>query len=179
MIFIIPKLKKGKFEKLMETLVGPKDYFIFDATDSDDNGETLKDFSGVISTEGIAPPERLISAMKKKDEDEIDYSKVERLEDKYFKNKRFIAAALAITKTFKDADGDINLFIVLEKNAYKFFGKKIMKRFRKIMDVDFNFIFDLEDVKEKKKLLKATPKGSEIDEFKKHHKKLIKKLSDK
>lgn len=155
MIFIIDQ---KTWKKKAKKLVTYKDYIIFDATD-DETGNLTK-YSNVVSASGLCPSNKLIKGKLSEDYEMISKEKLKKMEKNWITSKAFRLSSMAIVKGLLQADGHINLFIVLKNKAYKAYGKKIKKEMSKLFDTkNAEFIYLKEDIEIDKKILKINPNG--------------------
>ena len=162
MIFI---MSEKQWQKNKKKLVIPKDYFIFDATDDDD--AKLDRFTNMITMSGFNPPVKLVKLVSKGEDidDIIDFDKLEKLERNFFNGQQFTNAVMSTVAG--QIENDVNIFIVLRNKVFKFYRKRILKAFKNIFDVDFDFvvIFSGDASDNKKELRKSLSRG-DIKELK-------------
>ena len=170
MIIIVPV---KDFTKHAKKLVEPKPYLIIDGTGMD-SGPLVK-YSQVVTLEGFNPPGYLINA-KKNEDDVVDSQKFDKIKKKYFKSKSFKVGLLGALNGFIQGDGKINIFIVLNQKAYKYFSKEIKKRFEKYFKTEYQFIFRYDDIQESKKILNKNLKSKKVAELQQLLKKYEKTL---
>lgn len=172
MIFIM-SLKT--FMKYKKKLVEAKDYVIMDATD-DDKGE-LDKFSNVVHLNEFAPPSKLIKA-KAQDDENYELFAIEKMEKKFFKGKGFRTSCLACVNGILE-NRNINIFIIVKGKVFKHYGAVLVKKIRKMFNVDFDFIYTFKDWDDDKKYLKKDLSAGEMDELKEKLRKLEKELDHK
>jgi hypothetical protein len=154
-------ISKKDFEKNAKKLVEKKEYLICDGTDGESGSFTK--YARVVSMDGFNPPAKLIKVKLSDDGyDEIDSTKLKKLEKKYFKGKDFKTCVMACVKDIVTTDDAHNIFVVVTNKAYKTYAKKMIKSMEKLMDADFQFAYLYDDVKADKSLLKHTLKSSKV-----------------
>lgn len=143
-----------QWDKYKKKLVEPKDYIILDA--SGDDSTKLQGFVNVVTVSDIVMPPRLISLVKDEDFDDIiDETEVRELEKSFFGSLKYRTTALAIIRgavSGNDAydSKDVNAFIVLQDDAFKFWYGKYRKTFIDLIPSVEDFVYTLPVAKKKK-----------------------------
>ena len=165
MIFIM-SIKQWNNDK--KKLVRPKDYIICDATEDAD--AKMNSYNNCVTLDSFNPPVKLVKLASKTSsngmDDIIDYDSINKLEKKFFKGAGLRKAMLAIVAAGIEKDVDVNIFIVMRNKAFKLYKKKMKKAFKKLFDVDFDFVTVYSgDLSDHKSELKKSLKDSEIEKL--------------
>lgn len=152
MIFILSE-KQFTDKKNTKMLVGSKDYIIINATNDDDT--KLHRYSNTKEMDMLNPPSKCFPGSKESEKHFPTTSDKRKRAFKKFRNSQeFILAVMAVTATFVEMDGEINIFVVFRNRVYKNYAEKLKDAMEGIIIDD-----DSKDVKKKKK------KESDLDVF--------------
>lgn len=154
--------------KNKKKLVEPKDYMIVDGTEDDDG--KLVAFTNMITIDGFNPPPKLTKlASKEMDvdfDDIIDFDSLEKLEENYFHGMKLTNAMMSVVAG--QINSDINLFVILRPKVFKKFKKKIIKRYKELFPVDFDFVeLFTGEVKDHKKSLRDAFTADQTEQLEK------------
>ena len=173
------------FKKNIEKMAKYNPYFIIDGENfavtgrSNDKIAIATKYNRTHSVGGFCPEAKLYGMLRKmKRGDDVNQDKLESETKKFVKDKSFI---VAINVAFKaliagGTDNPLNIFIVLPNVVYKYLGKKIIKKMNKIADVDFDFIYNQDDLEENMKRLKNLLDAGQLKEIDRLSKKIEKKF---
>jgi hypothetical protein len=163
--------------KYKKKLVEPKDYVIANGTE--DESGNLAQFSNVVTMDGFNPPSKLVKAKSESDED-FDVFSVEKLEKKYFKGQGFITVCMScVGVMLEDRNKNINVFVVIRNKVFKYYSKAIVKKFSKLFDVNFDFVYVFKEYDDMKKLLRKDLTSDQLDDLKSRLHKLEHGMTDK
>lgn len=181
MIFFV---SQKYFKKHADELVAPRQYFIIDGENfgvTSSQSESIANRYSNSHTLGGWCPERELFVLLKKKKNKEDYNKkkLERMTDEFLKSADFIGAVCASVKAQATygVKEDINIFVVVPGVVYKMLGKKIKERVYKLIKAEGNpeFFFLQDELKKddlkdglKKKQLKAILEG--VKKAEKKHK---------
>ena len=182
MIYIMnQKFLKKNIEKMAEY----NPYFILDGENFAVTGRSSKTtaiatkYNRAHSVGGFCPEVKLYGMLRKlKKGDEVNKDKLEKETKKFIKDKTFVVAVNVAFKALiaSGTNSPLNIFIVLPNTVYKYLGKVIIKRMKKISGMEFEFIFTQDVLKEDMKRLKKLLGSDELKEIDKLTKKIEKKF---
>lgn len=170
---MIVLMRQKDFLKKKKSLVAPKDYRIFDATD-DASGEMSK-FANTGSLDGLTPPRGLVKAILS-DASEIDADKIDKLTKKYIKSHNFQITAIGLAEI--QGKYDENFFVVFKDKDFKAVGKRIYKTFKKMFPTTEDVFILIDDATTKVLTRKISPE-TQAELLKAAQKKIKKLESDK
>lgn len=171
-------------KKNIEKMVKYNQYFIIDGENfavTGRSGETeaiATKFTRAHSVGGFCPETKLYGMLRKlKKEDRVSPEKLENETKKFLKEKSFIVAVNVAFKALiaGGKDNPLNVFVVLPNIVYKYIGKRIIKKMKKLADSEFEFIFDQEALEEDMKRLKKLLGADDLKYIDKITKKIEKK----
>lgn len=136
------------------------DYVFINGTDKE--GSKLDRFTNIVSMPGFNPPAKCL----KSDKELLDSdASIRKALKNWLKSKDLEKGIKASCKTLVNADGKINIVIVLRKRAYKRYGKTILKKFEAVTGVSGNYVQLYKDIS--KKDMRKPTKASEIKKLRK------------
>lgn len=180
---------------------------LVDATDG--GSEMLNQMAHLFSLRGYSAAGKLLNGTKKADKTLDKYigrNEVKKARKKFFKSEDFVRGTLAITKTFIENKGDMNIALIITQDSYDALGKEYIKQIIKLLklkkkekeedlfdippkidDIDdikdvtkkADVFFTFKEVRKNTSLLKRKPKKKEMKALSKSIEKVTKKLTDK
>jgi hypothetical protein len=183
MIFV---MKRKTFTKKSKKLLTGSDYLIIDGSDPGESVSTSyskalnNKYNNVYTNSMFAPPKSLLKALTETKDGEpskMNARKIEGRVEEFIKGEEMTISLVSTVNSmfaFEDPKS-VNIFIVLPNKVYNVLGEAIIKRFRKLFNTDFKFIYSDKEIQEKKKLVNKTLKKKQLKELKK----LIEKNVDK
>ena len=185
MLFIC---KKKWFIKNAKKILPERDYFIIDGEDvgssvSSKKQKTVSDkFAHCTSNGEFTPSNKLMRALLENDNEYPDRKIKDMIEDHFHDKNTTIAIISSVKAMFASQENDeINIFVVLPNKVYKTLADKYKKRYEKLFDTDFDFVFTSKELDEKPKLLTkelSSKKRKEIIELIRKNEKKFKLVED-
>lgn len=154
------------FKKHIEKMAKHNPYFILDGENwivsghPDGEGSITTKYSNTYSVGSFSPEVRLYGMLKDlKRGESVNESKLKNEVQIFFKDKAFISSANTAYKTLVATghDESRNVFVVLPNIVYKYLGKAMVKRMRKLGEkggLEFQCVFSQDKIEDDKKATK-------------------------